>query len=398
MTPRCRNCAAALDAVFCDLGMQPIANGLLGPGEVDGPQTYYPLKPLVCRNCLLVQLPSVVAREESFNGSYPYFSGQSADWVRHCEAFVMQALVRFAPWHVLELGSNDGTLLRMFAERGCGEVVGVEPSGNVAEFARTQGVATVCDFFGRRLVESELWTPRWDLIVANNVLAHVPDLDDFVGGMTNALAPEGVVTIEFPWIANLVEQAQWDTIYHEHYSYFSLLAVQRVLGRRGLRIFDVEQIATHGGSLRVYACHQGAKQLTQAAVAHLLRDEGARRLHSLDTYEDFQAVPPAERKVALDVLADSPLRTAGYGAPAKGMTFLNYCGLGPETIEFLVDSTPAKQGKFTPGSRIPVLAPDALTKAIGRVLVLPWNWAEEIRAKIAKDCRWKPEILARPFA
>lgn len=391
----CRHCGSTLDAVFCDLGMQPLANGLLTAEQVEGPQRYYPLRPMVCRECLLVQLPNIVQPEEMFE-QYLYFSGQSSTWVRHCQELAAMLTCRFAPTRVLEIASNDGTLLRCFDDSV--NVIGVDPAENIADQYQ-DGPMTVCAYWGRKTATGYdgLFEAR-DLIVAMNVLAHVPDLDDFVGGIEVALAPDGVAVFEFPWIANLIADKQWDTIYHEHYSYLSLLAAQRVLGRRALRVFDVEEIATHGGSLRLYCCHNDSRaHLTTASVPRILRTEAARGLHHIDTYEDFQAVPPAERLKALDVLTASDKVTVGYGAPAKGVTWLNYLGVGAETFRFIVDSTPAKQGKFTPGGRVPILPPDALDAQVERIVVLPWNWLEEIRRKIDRDCPWQPEVIARPF-
>lgn len=401
--PSCRHCGASLTLTFADLGVQPLANVLIRPSHALEPETFYSLTPMVCRWCSLVQLPNLAARGDLFD-DYPYFSGQSHGWVRHCAVYARTMISLYGPRTVLEVGSNDGTLLLEFLCRGV-DAIGVEPARNVAEVARQLGAFTDGGYWGRShpLANGK----RFDLVVANNVLAHVPDFDDFIGGITQALAPEGVVTFEFPHLASLIKGREWDTIYHEHHSYLSGNSTVRILGERGLRVFHVELLSTHGGSLRIYACHHTAKHKTGAGVPHFqrwetgLRSDGTLRCQrSLDNpnhLADFAIVPPADRERALRFLLDEDLGTiAAYGAPAKGMVWLNYLGLDRDMIPLIVDSTPAKQGKLAPGCRIPIEHPDMLSELRpDTILILPWNWELEIRAKILRDCPWAPRVIGR---
>lgn len=392
----CRNCGSVLGHVFCDLGMQPLANGLLTEEQCHEPQTYYPLKAFVCQKCLLVQLPPIVRRERMFS-DYAYFSGQSAQWRNHCAALAEDLMEEFGREHavVVEIASNDGTLSAEFNKLGA-RTYGVDPARTTYEAAKQNGVFTIQAYWGR---ETASWIEKSDIIVGQNVLAHVPDLDDFVGGVRDNLKPEGVAVFEFPWLVNLIEQAQWDTIYHEHYSYLSFWSAQYLLADRGLRIFRVEQTTTHGGSLRIFCCHTASREhMAERSLGVVSDYEVDNGYHNLRTYTDFEAVPRHEREIARNKLMGEMWETVGYGAPAKGITFLNYCGLGTETIKYIVDSTPAKQGMYTPGTRIPIYSPSALQATRPtRILVLPWNWLDEIKAKIKKDCDWHPIVRARPF-
>ncbi len=389
---RCRNCGATVSLVFADLGTQPLANAFLATETSF--EARYPLRAVVCEACWLVQLDHVPPRQAMFT-EYPYFSGQSDQWVLHCRALADQLVGRYRPRRVIEIASNDGTLLRQFQASGVTDVLGIEPAYNVAKHAEWAGVPTLAEYWGR--VVADLVEPA-DLIVAQNVLAHVPDLDDFIGGITAALNPRGVVVFEFPWLWRLIEQGQWDTIYHEHHSYLSLTAVQNVLAPHGLYVFGVEEVSTHGGSLRVYAANGGWRSKSGPGGMGLLAFERAVGLNEPHIYRAFSKVPGIERDHARARLCGKQITTVGYGAAAKGVTFLNYCAIGRETITAIVDSTPAKQGKFTPGGRIPIIHPERLKELRpSRIVVLPWNWREEIETKIRAQSDWHPEVLARPF-
>jgi SAM-dependent methyltransferase len=390
----CRNCAAQLTRVFVDLGTSPLSNAYLARGDLDSPEPHFPLRPYVCDSCQLVQLPMFETPDEIF-GDYAFFSGQSETWVLHCGRLI-EGLVRrhrlTRESRVLEIASNDGPLLRA-AMRWTPLVTGIEPARNVARHALLDGLPTICRFFGQELA-CELRDDGYqaDLIVANNVLAHAPDLDDFVGGIRTALAPGGVVSIEVPRLERLVEDNQFDTIYHEHFSYFSLPTLADALARRELFVTDVEWLPTHGGSMRVTARH-AALGLDRHGFERALREAGDIDLAG------FEHRPAQLKQRMLDtlcVLRGEGRRIAGYGAPAKATTFLTYCGIDAEMIEFIVDSTPAKQGRYLPGARIPILPPEALADSEPDVIViLPWNWRDEIAAKIARDCPWGPMVLCR---
>jgi SAM-dependent methyltransferase len=307
---------------------------------------------------------------------------------------------RFKPGRVLELASNDGTLLSCFYGRECVVATGVEPARNVARRALLAGIPTIDRFFTQGLADEIAATGyHADLVIANNVLAHVPDLDDFIGGIKTVLAPDGVVSIEVPNLVNLIEGNQFDQIYHEHFSYFTVRSLADALLRRGLYAFDLDPLETHGGSIRMWACHRDESNLYMPALNSAITDEVKAGYHTPDPYLAYAGEPAVLKQRMLAMLTGlrgEGRRIAGYGAPAKATTFLSYCGVGPETIEFVVDSTPAKQGKWLPGARIPILPPDALEQHRPDVIViLAWNWAEEIAAKIARDCPWEPMVICR---
>ena len=398
---RCRNCAKPLTRPFVDLGTSPLSNAYLSGEDLDRAEPHFPLRPYICEVCLLVQLPVFETPAEIFT-DYSFFSGQSQTWVDHCGRLAEHLAHRHGltrQSRVLELASNDGPLLRALL-RWTPNVTGVEPARNIARHALLHGLPTVNRFFGRELAD-ELTEDGYqaDFVIANNVLAHVPDLDDFIAGIKTVLAPDGVVSIEVPSLVRLIEDNQFDTIYHEHFSYFTARTLCDALYRRGLYAFDLEELPTHGGSLRVYAqhCREGRRyspRLNDTTTGEVRAGYGA-----LETYLAF-AHRPAELKQrmleTLTALRHEGRTIAGYGAPAKATTFLTYCGIGPETIEFIVDSTPAKQGKYLPGARIPILHPDALTEHKPDViLILPWNWREEIATKIRRDCDWGPLVICR---
>ena len=397
----CRNCHAELTRVFVDLGTSPLSNSYVRPDQLDEPEPHFPLRPYICDNCLLVQLPVFKSPKKIFS-DYDFLSGQSQTWVEHCQWFAEQSIDRFglhAGSRVLELASNDGTMIQAFHGHGI-LATGVEPAKNIARHALLRGLPTIDRFFGIELAhEMADGGYQADLIVANNVLAHVPDLDDFIGGIKTVLAPDGVVSIEVPSLVNLIEHNQFDTIYHEHFSYFTARTICDVLERRGLYAFDLEELPTHGGSLRVYAQHRTESNRYTPRLNDVTTREFKEGYAELEVYLAYASGPAELKQRMLEILTTlrhEGKRIAGYGAPAKATTFLSYCGIGPETIEFIVDSTPSKQGKYLPGARIPILHPDALTERKPDViLILPWNWQGEIHTKIEHGCPWDPMVLCR---
>lgn len=396
---RCRNCGSPLGLVFCDLGMQPLANAYLAEDQLGLPEAYYPLRPMVCEECCLVQLPRLVAPDTLFAQDYAYFSGQSEQWVEHCREFASEK-DRLTGGNLLEIASNDGTLLREFA-RNKWQILGVEPAENVSWFAQLHGAPTLTAFFGIELagrLRASNYAPH--LVVATNVMAHVPDLDDFLGGVRIMLEPTGLVAFEFPLLGELIKGGHWDTIYHEHFSYFSVTTAVDALERRGMRVVDLKPLDVHGGSVRVTACADRAGYARQPIVDTWLQAEQDRGMTDPAYLAEFAESPAVEKVAALEALTkarrDGPI--VGYGAAAKGSTFLNFCGVGPEMISAVVDSTPAKQGHYIPGAHIPIIRPEEFERTSpSSVLVLPWNWADEISAKV-----WKvapdAQILHRPFA
>jgi len=394
MASACRFCAAPLEHEFVNLGLSPISNAFVKPEQINEKEAFYPLHAFVCSECFLVQLEEFESPDEIFS-DYVYFSSYSDSWLAHAKRFVEGAAERFkldSDSLVLEVASNDGYLLQYFVERGV-PVLGIEPASNVAQVARKAGVDTIDEFFGVALAQRLRDEGRAaDLLVGNNVLAHVPDINDFVGGLKIALAESGVLSMEFPHLLKLIEQTQFDTIYHEHFSYLSLTSVQKIFHHHGLQVFDVEELTTHGGSLRVFAQHPDGKHATSTAVERVLSDERQASLDSLSGYQDFSE---KVAKVKQDLLAF--LETArregksvvGYGAPAKGNTLLNFCGIGPDSIQYTVDRSPHKQSHLLPGVHIPVHAPERIdaTKP-DYVLILPWNLQEEITQQLGHIKDW----------
>jgi hypothetical protein len=390
----CRLCAAPLSTVFADLGMTPMSNSFIAPGRVDAMEPTYPLFARVCDSCRLVQLDAFEAPGAIFS-DYIYFSSYSESWLRHAEAYAIDMAARFglgAGSSVVEVASNDGYLLQYFHAMGIG-VLGIEPAANVAAVAVGRGIPSEVAFFGRdtatRLRAAGV-TP--DLMAAKNVLAHVPDINDFAVGFAILLKPGGVATFEFPHLLRLMQQGQFDTIYHEHFSYLSLHVVQRLLARHGMRVFDVAQLTTHGGSLRVFACHADAPHTPCPGLDAVLADERAFGLEGGEAYQRFARQVVDAKCSLLRFLLDARAAgqtVVGYGAPAKGNTLLNYCGVGPELLKFTVDRSPHKQGTLLPGTRIPVRAPDDLMAARPDfVLILPWNLSDEIVAQMAAVRGW----------
>lgn len=390
----CRSCGTPLIESFADLGMSPLSNAFVNPAECDRPEVFYPLHAYVCSDCKLVQLEEFESPEQIFS-DYRYFSSYSDTWLRHCEAYANLVIERFglrAGSQVVEIASNDGYLLQYFQARGI-PVLGVEPAANVAAAAIARGIASEAAFFGARAAAGLAARGlSADLLAANNVLAHVPDINDFVAGFAILLKPDGVATFEFPSLHRLMAQCQFDTIYHEHFSYLSLLAVERVLGKHGLRVFDVEELTTHGGSLRVYACHQAARHRVSDRAGEQRRRERDFGLNEIETYREFPEKIIEIKAQLLEFFLTTRRegkRVAGYGAPAKGNTLLNYCGIGPEFLPFTVDRSPHKQGMLLPGSRIPVLHPDVIREQKpDYVLILPWNLRDEIAGQMSAVRSW----------
>ena len=391
----CRLCNAPLQRTFVDLGMSPLCETYPGPDELDQMEPFYPLRVFVCEECLLVQLKEYVSPEEIFR-DYPYFSSFSTSWLEHARRYAERMTAEMdlgANDLVVELASNDGYLLQYFRERGI-PVLGVEPARNVAEAAEEKGIPTVSDFFGRELAAQLAAEGRTaDLVVANNVLAHVPDIHDFVGGVKQLLAPDGRVTMEFPHLLRLVEENQFDTIYHEHFSYLSLLVVERLFEAHDLQLFHVEELPTHGGSLRIHAGHDGDSARPPTDDLLQLRDTERRAgIHELPFYDGFEDGVRRARRELVRFLFDADergRRVVGYGAPGKGNTLLNYCGVRADLIEFTVDRNPVKQGRYLPGTRIPIFAPERIREARpDYILILPWNLKDEIAAQLEYAREW----------
>jgi SAM-dependent methyltransferase len=391
----CRSCRQPLSTSFADLGLHPIANAFRTREQLSSPEIFYPLRAFVCSKCKLVQLEDFGSREHHFHENYVYFSSFSRTFLQHACGYAAAMIERFRldeQSRVVEIGSNDGYLLRYFLERRI-SALGVEPSANVAEAARHQGVETRVAFFGtetaRQLSAEGIGA---DLMPANNVLAHVPDPNDFVAGFRILLKTSGVATFEFPHLLPLIRNVYFDTIYHEHYSYFSLLALLTLLERNGLAAFDVEQLSTHGGSLRVFAAPVEANRCINPSVSKLIAEEKAAGLDSPEIYQSFGAKIRAIKRSILNLLCrlkEEGHSIAAYGAPAKGNTLLNYTGLRTDFIEFTVDRNPVKQGLFLPGTSIPVLDVSALEERKPHyVIVLPWNLAHEIMNEQANIRSW----------
>ncbi|MEY4640315.1 MAG: hypothetical protein RLZZ227_309 [Pseudomonadota bacterium] len=395
MTALCRFCSTPLQHVFADLGMSPLSNRFVGAGELDKGETFYPLKTWVCDTCLLVQLEQFETPADIFQ-DYLYFSSYSTSWLEHARRYVDMITQRQqldASSFVIELASNDGYLLQYFKAKHI-PALGIEPAENVASVARGKGIETISEFFGVALADELVAQRRQaDLLLGNNVLAHVPDLNDFVAGMKRVLKTTGIITMEFPHLLNLMQQVQFDTIYHEHFSYFSLHTVSRVFAHHGLRIFDVELQATHGGSLRIYACHADNTRYVDAPrLAQILQQEASAGLHTLPAYLAFStSVERCKRSLLTFLIAakEQGKSVVGYGAPAKGNTLLNYCGVRSDLLEYTVDVSPYKQGKFLPGVHIPIYAPERLyITRPDYILILPWNLRDEIMQQVAIARAW----------
>ena len=391
----CRFCGAGLRTTFVDLGMSPLCQTHISPGQLHEMEPFYPLHAYVCDACFLVQLQEFVAPQAIFT-EYAYFSSYSSSWVDHARRYSDLMVDRFglgSRSRVMEIASNDGYLLQHFVARGI-PVLGIEPAANVAKVAVEKGIPTTVRFFGRQTAgEIAAESGHADLLLGNNVLAHVPDINDFVAGMKRLLAPGGVITMEFPHLQRLVAEGQFDTIYHEHFSYLSFVVVEKIFAHHGITLFDVEQLPTHGGSLRIYGRHAENAALPVGERVVRLRDqEIAAGMLTQEYYRGFGERVKKVKRELLRFLIDAKERgkkVVGYGAPGKGNTLLNYCGIRTDFLDFTVDANPYKQGKFTPGTRILILAPEAIRVARpDYVLILPWNLKDEIMAQAAYVRDW----------
>lgn len=401
VAPPCRFCSAPLEHVFADLGMSPVANDNVPIEHADAMEPFFPLRALVCERCFLVQLAPFETAKPLFREDYAYFSSYSSSWLEHCRRYVEQMTERLAlgrSSQVIEVASNDGYLLQYFKQAGI-PVLGVEPTRNTAQVALEKGIPTRVEFWGERTARAIAEETQADLLLGNNVLAHVPDINDFVAGMKIALKPGGTITIEFPHLLKLVELNQWDTIYHEHYSYLSFATVGRVFAAHGLRLFDVEQIPTHGGSLRIFGCHDDDPRGRSAAAEEMLQRERAAGLEDVQTYLDFGGRVAADKRQILALLIElkrAGNAIAGYGAAAKGNTLLNYCGIGRDFIDFTCDANPHKQQHVLPGTHIPILSPDAIAqRRPDVVLILPWNIKDEVMQQLSHIREWGGRFAAR---
>lgn len=392
----CRSCGAQLEHTFCDLGMSPLSNAFLTAEQLERMEPFYPLHAYVCGRCFLVQLREFESPQHIFGGDYAYFSSYSQTWLDHARAYVEHMIERFAfgpASMIVEIASNDGYLLQYFKEKDV-PVLGIEPAENCAHAAMQAGIPTLMKFFGSELAsELKAQGKSADLLLGNNVLAHVPSLNDFVKGLKVLLKPKGVITMEFPHLLNLMRENQFDTIYHEHFSYFSFLTAEEVFTRQELKVFDVDRLSTHGGSLRVYAAHSedATKPITREVTR--LRDEETRAgLADLRTYRGFSDQVRRTKRKLLEFLVgakSSGKSVVGYGAPAKGNTLLNYCGVRTDFLDYTVDRSPQKQGKFLPGTHIPIFHPDRLRDTRpDYVLILPWNIKEEIVSQMSHVREW----------
>jgi len=397
----CRHCAAPVDLTFLDLGSAPPSNAYLSAGTIDSPETWFPLRLQVCAECWLVQTEDYAGREALFTAEYAYFSSVSSSWLDHSRRYVEDSVTRFGlneTSRVVEVASNDGYLLAFVKERGI-PCLGIEPTAGTAAAARARGIETIEEFFGRelaaRLRDSGL---QADLMVANNVLAHVPDINDFASAFPCVLKPDGVVTFEFPHLLHMVASNQFDTAYHEHYSYFSFTTARRILERNGLRVFDVVELPTHGGSLRIYAGRADRSTVPVApAVEALLQREASAGVTTPEFYRGFQAAAEKVKNDLLRFLLDAQargLRVGAFGAAAKGNTLLNFAGIRSDLLPYVVDGGPGKLGRYLPGSRIPIVSLDHLREdRPGVILVLPWNLEREITEKLSFAAEWGARLV-----
>jgi SAM-dependent methyltransferase len=382
---KCRHCGTPLEHTFLDLGFAPPSNAYLTEVDLARPEKYYPLKIKVCDQCWLVQTEDYAQADEFFSPDYAYFSSTSTSWLEHAERYAVQMTQELGlSSHslVIEVASNDGYLLKNFVAANI-PCLGVEPTDSTAAAAEKLGIPVLREFFGEALGNRLAAEGKQaDLIAGNNVYAHVPDINDFTRGLKAALKPGGTITLEFPHLMRLIEHTQFDTVYHEHFSYLSLHTVSRIFEKAGLRIRDVEELPTHGGSLRIYGCHAEDARKTSQTVSDLLAEEQKRGLQSLAVYQEFQAKADRVKDDLLRFLIEQKRqgkRLAAYGAAAKGNTLLNYAGVKPDLLPFVCDAAAAKQGKYMPGSHIPILSPDAIAEQKPDfVVILPWNIAEEV--------------------
>jgi SAM-dependent methyltransferase len=386
--------------VFLDLGSAPPSNAFLKAADLSAPEIHFPLRLFTCASCHLVQVDEVQKSDMLFSSEYAYFSSFSTTWLAHARAYVAMAIERLGLTHnslVMEVASNDGYLLQYVKARDI-PCVGVEPTASTAEAARGQGIESIERFFGQAFAQEFVASRRAvDLLIANNVLAHVPDINDFVAGLASVLATDGVLTVEFPHLLQLVGQRQFDTVYHEHFSYFSLHTVQRIFVAHGLRIWDVEELTTHGGSLRLWVCRNNANHRQTPAAMALLAKESAAGMTAMDYYRGFQPQADAIKNAFLGFLLDckrANKHVVGYGAAAKGNTLLNYAGVKPDLLPFVVDASPHKQGLYLPGSHIPVVSEACiLASKPDFVVVFPWNLRQEITEQLHYIREWDGKFV-----
>ena len=393
---KCRICDNQLAEPFLSLGNSPLSNAYLSDDDLHRMEPYYPLDLYLCEKCYLVQLEEFEPAENIFSSDYAYFSSYSESWLQHCKGYTQMMINRFGfnkDSFIVEIASNDGYLLQYFKQRGI-PVLGIEPAANTAKAALSKGIPTDITFFNSSYARRMLaYHTQADLIVGNNVLAHNPNLNDFMGGLKIVLKLEGVVTMEFPHLLKLMQENQFDTIYHEHFSYFSFYSVQKLFALHGLEIFDVEELPTHGGSLRIYAKHsEDTSKAIINTVGNLLKKEEAAGLLDLSTYYDFGEKVKATKRQLLQFLIEeknAQKKIVGYGAPAKGNTLLNYCGIRTDFLDYTTDRSPEKQNKFLPGTHIPVKHPDVIKEdKPDYVLILPWNIKTEIMEQMSYIKEW----------
>jgi 2-polyprenyl-3-methyl-5-hydroxy-6-metoxy-1,4-benzoquinol methylase len=392
---RCRFSGQLLHHTFVDLGMSPLANSYLNAERLNQAEKFYPLRAYISEDTLLVQLEQFETPDSIFS-DYAYFSSYSESWLKHAEAYTDLMVEKFGfnqSHQVIEIASNDGYLLQYFVQKGI-PVLGIEPAANIAEVAKAKGIPSITKFFGVQTAkELVVQGMQSDLLIGNNVLAHVPDLNDFIAGMKIILKPSGIITMEFPHVLKLIQGNQFDTIYHEHFSYFSFLTIEKIFAAYGLTLFDVDELPTHGGSLRIYAKHQDATTpVVSDRVAELKAKEVAFGLDKMETYTQFGEQVKTTKRKLLSFMLNAKTEgksIVGYGAPAKGNTLLNYCGIGRDFIDYTVDLNPYKQNMSLPGTHIPIFAPDKLQETKpDYVLILPWNLKEEIMEQMAFIGEW----------
>jgi SAM-dependent methyltransferase len=394
-TKTCRFCGACLQRTFVDLGMSPLCESYPSAVELNYGEFYYPLHVYICEQCWLVQLEEYKSVENIFS-DYPYFSSYSDSWLKHCERYCYEVKERFGLHEhssVIEVASNDGYLLQYFVRQGV-PVLGIEPAGNIAQTAIEKGVPTLVRFFSTEMAKELAVKGRTaDLVIGNNVLAQVPDLNDFVEGLKILLKPEGVLTLEFPHLHRLIDLNEFDTIYHEHFSYFSLISTIKIMEAHGLRVFDVEELKSHGGSLRVFVCRTGSQAyIVTPNVTKIIANEVNAKLDTIQGYESFARHVRETKFELVDFLITAARRgkkVSGYGAPGKSATLLHYCGIGKDLIEYTVDRSPHKQGRYLPGSRIPIYHPDHIRETKpDYVVILPWNLKDEIMKQLQFIREW----------
>jgi 2-polyprenyl-3-methyl-5-hydroxy-6-metoxy-1,4-benzoquinol methylase len=382
---KCRHCEHELHYQFLDLGFAPPSNAYLSQADLQKPEIYFPLKLYVCEKCWLVQTEDYAQAKQLFSADYAYFSSVSSSWLAHAANYTQMIIKRLSldnQSHVIELAANDGYLLKNFVQANI-PCLGIEPTASTAAAARTQGISVLEEFFGKNLAQRLVSEGKQaDLVIGNNVYAHVPDINDFTTGIKTVLKPNGTVTLEFPHLLQLIKHVQFDTVYHEHYSYLSLSCVTRIFSSQGLRVFDVEELTTHGGSLRVYGCHAENERETTVQVTKLLEQEKREGLQALETYQRFQEQANQVKNGLLAFLLEQKRNhktVIGYGAAAKGNTLLNYAGIKPDLLPLICDAAPSKQNKFMPGSHISIVSPEKLQELKPDwVLILPWNIADEV--------------------